>query len=291
MAQLSPERMRVMTLNIQLDAMYGKNIDGIVDIVKASRADVVGMQEVGDNGPVIAKKLGFNYVKVGDDTAVISRYALTPPKPGKRIVTVTTPRGNSAQVLDLHLAYKPYQPYQLLKIPYEGQPFLFTALAAIEAAWATRGKDVMRAITELKEDRQSGVPGIVMGDYNQPSHLDWTARAAAIGRHPMAVEWPETKAFANAGYNDAYRKVYPDEIAHPGNTWTPLTKPDDPNDHHDRLDHIEIDDQITPVSAEVVGENLQNADIAVENYATDHRGVVVELEFKPRPSVLRLPSK
>ena len=41
-------------------------------------------------------------------------------------------------------------------------------------------------------------PVIMAGDYNSPSHLDWTARAAHL-RGDLAVEWPVSKRMAEAG--------------------------------------------------------------------------------------------
>ncbi|SEJ77624.1 hypothetical protein SAMN05192553_11268 [Cyclobacterium xiamenense] len=37
----------------------------------------------------------------------------------------------------------------------------------------------------------------------------------------FAIEWSGSKALADIGHLDAYRTVYPDEVAKPGNTWMP----------------------------------------------------------------------
>ena len=59
------------------------------------------------------------------------------------------------------------------------------------------------------------------GDYNTPSHLDWTAAADAVRddiHYPVA--WPVTEALQRAGFRDTYRVVHPDPVATPGITWT-----------------------------------------------------------------------
>ena len=39
----------------------------------------------------------------------------------------------------------------------------------------------------------------VTGDFNEPSHLDWTPRAATAGRCPLAVNYPSTRALTDTG--------------------------------------------------------------------------------------------
>lgn len=51
------------------------------------------------------------------------------------------------------------------------------------------------------------------GDFNEPSHLDWTEPAAREGKCPTAVAYPTSVAIAAAGLHDAFRKLHPDEVA------------------------------------------------------------------------------
>ena len=77
------------------------------------------------------------------------------------------------------------------------------------------------------------------------------------------------------GFLDAWRVFHPDEMKHPGYTWTPVTKPDDPKDHHDRIDFVYFRGQGVEVkNASVVGENKKKAEIVVSPYPSDHRAVV-----------------
>jgi len=57
-------------------------------------------------------------------------------------------------------------------------------------------------------------------------------------RRPLAVENPAALAIVSAGMHDSFRNLFPDEVAHPGQTWTPTTKVDDPRDRHDRIDFV-----------------------------------------------------
>ena len=275
----APRRFRVLTLNIQNDAENGR-APAIAELIRRSGADVVGLQEAGDNGPVLARLLGFNYAKVGDDTAVLSRYALTAATPGPRQVTVAFGDGRQLRVLDLHLLYKPYQPYQLLHIPYDG-PDLSTEAEAIDWASRTRGAETAAALQELSASDTGDAPTVVVGDFNEPSHLDWTDAAVRAGRQPLKVAWPQTSAFAAAGFKDAYRELNPDEAAKPGFTWTPTTSPSDPKDHHDRIDFVLYRGRgLAARRALVVGESAATSDIVVAPYPSDHRGVAADFTLR-----------
>ncbi|KAF8357999.1 hypothetical protein PRIPAC_92994, partial [Pristionchus pacificus] len=62
-------------------------------------------------------------------------------------------------------------------------------------------------------------PVIVAGDFNTPSHLDWTEATRHI-HFGWTVEWPVTKLLQTAaGMTDSFREVHPDPLAAPGHTW------------------------------------------------------------------------
>jgi exodeoxyribonuclease III len=262
-APLSNKTLRVLTFNVQVDGH--DHLDEIAALIRRVDADVVFAQECHAEpcGAPLGRKLGLGHVQQGDDTATYSRWPLDASG------HVMAPGGARIRLSNLHFYYKPYQPYQLLKIPYEDSRFISTEQEAIAEAHAARGDEVAAAIAALAGETMV----IAGGDFNEPSHLDWTAAAAAAGRQPIKVEWPATKAFADAGFADAYRAVYPDPLTRPGFTWTPTTRSDDPADHHDRIDFLLVRG-LRPLAAQIVGENEANADIVVSPYPSDHRGVV-----------------
>ena len=78
----------------------------------------------------------------------------------------------------------------------------------------------------------------------------------------------------NEGFVDAFRVVFPDEVAKPGFTWTPSTEPTDPEDHHDRIDFVFARaPKLEVLSAGIVGEKAPEADIVVTPWPSDHRAV------------------
>ena len=120
----------------------------------------------------------------------------------------------------------------------------------------------------------------VGGDFNEPSHRDWTDATVAARLQPLAVAWPGTTKLEKAGFIDTFRAVYPDPVAKPGITWTPTTEASDPEDHHDRIDFIFARGKgLKVLSSAVVGEKAEDADIVVTPWPSDHRAVVSKLEF------------
>lgn len=272
------EQIRVLTLNIAEDGKFG--VQGLTDLIRDSKADVIGLQEAGPNSEKIAKSLGLNYSLHGD-TAILTRFKIDATTPSGDGIITHTDGGKKFAIFDAHLFYKPYQPYQLLSIPYEDGKFIKTAAEAIDEANKARGADVAEVRKDIASMNDTALPTILVGDFNEPSYLDWTDAAAQAGRHPLKVDWPATQAFADDGFKDSYRQIHPDEMAYPGYTWTPTTALTDPKDHHDRIDYVLYRGaNIKPTEVEIIGENAKNADNVVTPFPSDHRGVTTVFELE-----------
>jgi endonuclease/exonuclease/phosphatase family metal-dependent hydrolase len=187
--------------------------------------------------------------------------------------------GRHVAVFNVHLADFPYQPYQLTNIEYGDAPMLLDEASAIAAAAEARGPAVELILDVVAQLADIDLV-VICGDFNEPSHLDWTERAARAGRHPLKVAFPTSATLANAGFIDGYRSFRPDEVADPGFTYTPLAAIDDENEHHDRIDFVYLKgDNVGVTSAAVAGESPATSDIVVTPWPSDHRAVVVSLRF------------
>jgi exonuclease III len=176
--------------------------------------------------------------------------------------------------VNVHLTDYPYQPYQALEIPYDDAPFLYSEEALVEAAKSARGPALDLLMADLESVKDVDVV-FITGDFNEPSHRDWTARAVAIGRHPLKVAYPSTLRLEQAGFIDTYRSFFKDEIVAPGYTWTPTSSPDDMSDHHDRIDYVLVRAASVKVeSAVIVGDESDESDIGISPWPSDHRAVV-----------------
>ena len=143
-----------------------------------------------------------------------------------------------------------------------------------------RGAEIGKLLRQVKAIPDKEVPIFVVGDFNEPSHLDWTEAAAEAGRHPIKVAYPTSTEIAKAGFSDSYRKIYPDEMKNPGITWSPAYKVGDPRTHHDRIDFVYFKGKGLEVKdVKILGESEENADIVVSPYPSDHRAVVASFKI------------
>ena len=294
-AQAAGPQLTIMTINLYGVGMNeNRPLEETLAIFRAVDADIVALGEtmresvpctedycppVGPSmAPVLARELGYNfYDQVGQDkglwaNAVLSRYPIVSVTPQELGVVVRV-HDQKILLINTHGNDFPYPPYLLAGTPYGDTPFPKNAAEAIELSHRARDVELERILQDI-----ASVPDaeaiLMFGDFNEPSHRDWTQRTFEAGRHPAVVEWPFTRALEEHGFVDTYRAIFPDEMAHPGYTWTPNTRPDDPADHHDRIDFIFVRGAVEVLDAKVVGEKTPEADIVVTPWPTDHRAVM-----------------
>lgn len=285
------ETLRVMTFNLWQGGEEGKQpLDQTVKVIHAAKADVAGLQETKglevngqrpDNARRIAEKLAWHYFDQGHETGVIGRYRIVEHTPKKSGVRIELPSGRRIWFFNAHFAHAPYQPYQLLKIPYADAPFIEGAQQAVLEARKARGSQVKAMLDEVRQVRDEQSSIFIVGDFNEPSALDWTEKVFGRGRCPAAVRWPTTAAVLDAGFIDAYREIHPDPLKWLGFTWTPTTAEDDPKDRHDRIDFVFAGGRRPRIkNAQIVGERSERADLIVSPYPSDHRAVVATVAWE-----------
>jgi hypothetical protein len=176
---------------------------------------------------------------------------------------------------NVHLPADPYGPYLVRD---GASPDEVRALE--ESLRLPAIRDQLRLLPGLAA---AGIPVFLTGDFNTPSHLDWTEEVAAVReavRYPF--DWPVGVALADAGFLDSYRVVHPDPVAVPGFTWTPGGPESVRDEVHDRIDWVLSAGPAAATDSRIVGEiGGPDVDIAVDPYPTDHRGVVSTFEVTP----------
>ncbi|WP_421695836.1 endonuclease/exonuclease/phosphatase family protein [Aestuariivirga sp.] len=300
-AQAQQTELTIMSFNIYGGgANDSKPVDETAAAIKAVGADIIGVQETrleGDpctaeicppKGESVAAKLaaalGYHYydqTKVNDAlwaNAILSRYPIGPATPNDLGVSIDV-NGRKVHVFNIHLDDSPYQPYQLLGIEYGPYPYLKTPEEAVKAAADTRGP----ALKLLFADMDAAGPddaAFVFGDFNEPSHRDWTDSAVKAGLQPLAVPYPTVMAIEEKGFVDTFRAIYPDPATKPGFTWTPTSEPTAKDDHHDRIDFaLARAPKLDVLSAGIVGEKAPEADIVVTPWPSDHRATMAKVRF------------
>ncbi len=281
--------LRVMTFNLWVGGENGgEPLQRSIDAIQLARADIVGLQETHsrevdgvrvDNGLKIAQAMGWHYLAQGGRTGILSRFPIVASTPKKWGAKIQYADDRELVFFNAHFAASPYQPYQLLKIPYEDAPLIDTEAEAIEWATGARGEQVTRLLAELNTELSGGLPLVLTGDFNEPSHQDWTDRGVAAKTCPLKVVFPTTRRITESGMIDAWRAVHTNEVTHPGLTWTPTTTPDDPTDRHDRIDFLFVSgDRVSVTAAERVGE-VGGADLSMKAWPSDHRAVVATIKI------------
>lgn len=279
----------------------GKGVEETAAAIRATGADIIGIQEtkpepevceadacpaVGESvAAKLAQALGFHYYDQTKENpalwanAIISRYPIGKATANDLGVEITVDE-RKVYAFNIHLTDFPYQPYQLLNIEYGPAPYLKTEAEAVDAAAQARGPALDLVMKDLKE--AEGADAVFLfGDFNEPSHLDWTEASVKAGHQPIAVQYPSAlRIEQEGGFTDLFRIAFPDEVAKPAYTWTPTSEVSDPEDHHDRIDYtFGKAKDIKVIAAGIVGEKSPEADVVVTPWPSDHRSTFAKVEF------------
>lgn len=264
-----PSELRVLTWNLWLG---GSKVDDHrtkqLKAIAETGADVVGLQETGGTAAEeLAEALGWHHHRAGENLGVISRHPITArfgdPDVGfygAAGVRIAVAEGREIDVWTCHLDCTPYGPYESA---YDGLPA--AELIAHEEVRLAQMRDALGRIGEVADD---AVPVILVGDFNSPSHLDWPD-----------VEWPVTKAAADAGLRDSYREAHPDPAADPGHTWSPIHPVNEDGsgraEPQDRIDYV-LHRGLTVLDSRtfVVGTPGPWPDVSSNCWPSDHAAVL-----------------
>lgn len=266
--------LRVMTFNIEWGGAK-VSFDNVVEAIRLSRADIVGIQEAEGNLKRLAGELGWNYDL---RNYVISKYPLFDPSgaDGKYVYVEVEP-GRIVAVANVHLWSDPYGPDEVR----DGASL--EEVLDIEQKTRVAGiEEYLAILTPLVE---RNIPLFLTGDFNAPSHEDWieaTVGTRKFLRYP--VPWPVSQAIAAAGLRDSWRTVHPDPLSNPGLTWwaarppIPQYEPTE-NDGQDRIDFVWFAGPVDATNSEIVGEpDGPEVSYGVIPWPSDHRAVVSEFE-------------
>jgi PKD repeat protein len=322
--------LKVMQFNIWREGTSVPNgLAYIRDVINAVNPDMVCFSEVTNaSGDWTAKiineleTLGKTYYRgyvTGSDVSLISKYPITSSGSlvGERTVPFTVNiNGAAVVVCPSHLDYTYYATYLPRGYACGGSgkyagwnafsPFApETNVSAIEAQNLASGRDeqIGAFIDYMKNETR---PVLLIGDFNEPSCLDWTSKQANLYDHNGVVyEWTTTLALKNNGFVDAYRQVYPDEVVNPGITWPAVatgvgsTSWAPLSDERDRIDYIFYKGaNTTATAASLVGPKgcyVRNAETTDGNggdvfeasnmpWPSDHKAVTATISFSFAPT-------
>lgn len=219
-AAQTASQLKVLSYNV-----YGGGAS-MADSVKQANPDVVALVESSDaRTKELADALGWYATSSGSKVNLISKQPIQDTWTSGDLIAGAKVDGT--WVYSAHLDYQPYGPYTAC---FDQAP-----TADVIAGESGRKAQAEQITSEI----ESSTPTILAGDFNAPSHNDWTS-ATANQHCGYTVEWPASKAVADAGYYDSYREVHPDPAADPGNTWSPKNKTNENGqpEPQDRIDYI-----------------------------------------------------
>jgi endonuclease/exonuclease/phosphatase family metal-dependent hydrolase len=269
-APAAGEQLTVMTFNVWYGGVQVE-FDRIGAAIEASGADVVGVQEPEGQLRRIAEAAGMSYVD--ESLHLISRYPIHPAQRGGiRFGYVALSPRRVVAVANVHLPSSPYGP----ELVRDGR----TPEQVLRNERATRLGEIRPYLRALARLGARGVPTFLVGDFNSPSHLDWTAANPGV-KYPL--RWPVSAALERAGFRDSYREAHPDPVARPGITWTPGTPPPRvrPREPLDRIDWVTATGPAITLASRLVGEpGGPGVDVGVP-WGSDHRAVASTFEVTP----------
>ncbi|KAH7723950.1 Protein F14F9.5 [Aphelenchoides avenae] len=238
-AQVTERPLRVMSFNLWYSGKKVENgIEKIAKHIRIIDPDIVGLQEV--HPEVVAnltELLGRQWSAVQHsnetypDTAVLTKHKFVENSTAETKftlgVSISIDDDVVVNVWNAHLFHRSYGPYAAFNRLVQN----ISQIMAGENPTKEKDGRVHNMEAMLEHEAFNNAlndvghrPLLVLGDFNCPSHLDWTEKTK--DQHGgWVVEWPATKMLMDkTGVKDSFREVYPDELEHPGATWSTVQK-------------------------------------------------------------------
>ncbi|WP_090573621.1 endonuclease/exonuclease/phosphatase family protein [Paenibacillus sp. OV219] len=283
------DQVKIMTLNTWLggEAVH-EGVPKLARAVSFSGADIVGFQETPDPAEAVAKQLGWHFCQNNEgcgNCSIISKFPIVESFYLEEVSAVAAhielPSGQRVIAVSTHLYYDPYGPYWAL---FDGK----SAEEIIAMETEVRGKEIAAVLKALEPLVASDTPLFLMGDFNAPSHLDWTEVTQAA-HNDYIIEWPVSRIVEEAGFHDSYRVIHPDPAATPGHTWSTVHTPehpwgDNPFEPQDRIDFLYYHgSRVVVTASEVVvhGEPQGFGSHEQNEWPSDHAAVMSTFQIKP----------
>ena len=212
-----PSKQSVSSLNLMAwniwhgGRRHGREIgpQQVIDFIKDTGTDIVMMQETYGSGALIADALGYYFYLASTNISVMSKYPILETKSIYDAFRcgLTTIQLSSDQKINLASLWIHYLPAWRR----DSRDPKATANKLIEGEDKTRHKEIKEIIRLLDPyiQKSDDIPFIIGGDFNSPSHKDWTATTSSW-HNDLTVEWPVSKVMMEAGFIDSFREIRPD---------------------------------------------------------------------------------
>jgi endonuclease/exonuclease/phosphatase family metal-dependent hydrolase len=296
-----PAKLRVLVWNTERGSNpYG--VDGrqrVLQLIRDTRPDVVLWQESykleNENltlGQWVANELGWNaWQSNSPHLCIVTPYKMLETfshQPWHGVgAQLKDPQGRTFVAWSMWIDWRHF----VSRASIDNPEITDAELLELEAEKSSRlkqARDLMQRIETLGQFALDE-PLLVGGDWNCPSHLDWTEATAAAFSHRRALPLPVSTLVHEKGFLDTFRTIHPDPVAMPGNTWSPLHEkresgePDPP----ERIDRLYLKNpaagpKLKAVRAHTLPEDWTDAQLPRETspFPSDHAAVVVDLVWE-----------
>ena len=216
------QEIRVMSYNIEKGGLsiYKKTgnmnyVNKYIDLIKNYKIDIVSFQECKmrdiDISKVIAEKIGYHHKYFFDKTnyyknkyyhqSIISKYPIVDADENNNMCRINI-NGVFVNIVNIHLDDEPYIPYSLKGIKYPNTPQnIENKSDIVDLSFITK-RDIIQSI--MKDKNITNNPTIIMGDFNEPSHLDY-----------KYIKWKTSKYIMKNGFIDVARYMHTNATKYP----------------------------------------------------------------------------
>ena len=309
----TPSRAQVADLNVatfNIAQLTGTALNQVISVMQTVDADIYGLQETDQGqGPTIAAALGYHHAQGahGPGRSFISRYPILEVSPSAHAARIQVSTNQVVWIANTHIGLHPN--WEASYIPYAAthglseQQMIDNVLGLDN--WVTHMDEIEAELSPII-NAGLGMPFFFTGDFNEPSHLDWTEAQVGTGIIPTAVDAPLSHVMADGlqvdrvtdlvdqngnilqsnvhidvdydgfGFHDSYHvdrvQGGENEVSRRGFTWTPSGGPRD----DDRIDFVYYHgDGVSVLDSLVFGESGgPGVDLGFDSFPSDHRGVV-----------------
>lgn len=249
--------------------------DRIIELLKASKADIITMQEGYGFQKDIAASLQY-YLQTPspkDNLCLFSCFPLERQKTGDSFCSnpaIVRMQGGRSLLVDACWTRYSYNPDYTGSFPDTGHdPQVWVAEDSIRPMADVRRMLDMDLAPVLK---RQDMPVILGGDFNSCSHLDWTEKTARLHGGYGPVLFPTSCFLQERGYRDSFREIHQDETVRPEGTFAGIYGQLD----FSRIDFIYYKGGIQAINSKIVQTAPEIDDI----WASDHSAVVTTFMWK-----------
>ena len=181
----------------------------VIAFIKDTGTDIVMMQETYGSAALIADALGYYYYLASANISVISRYPIEKTWIAYHELWcgISSIRLSTSQTINLASIWLHYLPGWRT----DSKKPDATPEKLIAGEEENRHREIKIILETLEKEIQDadGIPLIMGGDFNSPSHNDWTGETLDW-HNGLVVEWPVSKEMWDGGFTDSFREIHPD---------------------------------------------------------------------------------